>query len=60
MQSRAINESRRLHLFILTLKMPAKKKGKKKAKGSIKGDTDGEEGGGKINPSDREQELRKE
>lgn len=40
--------------------MPAKKKGKKKAKGSIKGDTDGEEGGGKINPSDREQELRKE
>ena len=40
--------------------MPAKKKGKKKEKGGGSGNTDGEEGGGKANPTDREQELRKE
>lgn len=41
--------------------MPAKKKkGKKKAKGGSNGNADGEEGAGKANPTDREQELRKE
>jgi len=40
--------------------MPAKKKGKKKGKGSSKGDTEGEEGGGKLEPTGKEQELRKE
>ena len=40
--------------------MPAKKKGKKKGKGSSKGETEGEEGGGKNEPTGKEQELRKE
>ena len=43
-----------------TDEMPAKKKGKKKGKGSSKGDTEGEEGGGKLEPTGKEQELRKE
>ena len=40
--------------------MPAKKKGKKKGKGASKSDTEGEEGGGKAEPTGKEQELRKE
>ncbi|KAJ7372725.1 hypothetical protein OS493_017999 [Desmophyllum pertusum] len=40
--------------------MPAKKKGKKKGKGSSKGETEGEEGGGKNEPTGKEQELRKD
>ena len=40
--------------------MPAKKKGKKKAKGSSKGEKEGEEGGGKPEPTGKEQELRRE
>ena len=40
--------------------MPAKKKGKKKGKGSSKGENEGEEGGGKPEPTGKEQELRKE
>lgn len=43
-----------------TDEMPAKKKGKKKGKGSSKGDTEGEEGRGKLEPTGKEQELRKE
>ncbi|CAH3021347.1 unnamed protein product [Porites evermanni] len=40
--------------------MPAKKKGKKKGKGSSKGENEGEEGGGRPEPTGKEQELRKE
>lgn len=40
--------------------MPAKKKGKKKAKGSSRGEKEEEEGGGKPEPTGKEQELRRE
>ena len=40
--------------------MPAKKKDKKKGKGSSKGENEGEEGGGRPEPTGKEQELRKE
>ena len=40
--------------------MPAKKKGKKKGKGGSKGETEGDEGGGKAEPTGKEQELRRE
>jgi len=40
--------------------MPAKKKGKKKGKVGSKGETEFDEGGGKPEPTGKEQELRKE
>ena len=40
--------------------MPAKKKGKNKGKGGGKGETERDEGGGKPEPTGKEQELRRE
>lgn len=40
--------------------MPAKKKGKKKGKGGSKGANEGEEGGGRPEPTGKEQEFKKE